>query len=342
MKTKRVFISDIHLSSEELYEAGRSWYQPKKHRPRLLGFLERHVLAHREEIKDLVLLGDIFNNWVCPAGKAPPSYPVIFKANPDELKALRKAVKAGINVFFLSGNHDFDLEKRVIEAKVKGLRAIKVYRSGRIHAEHGNSFDIYNRPDFICDPAYGRPIGYFLSRLATSAGTDDFGILDLPAYLDYILEAAVTPQTIFESMIEGMAERAGMGDGSKIRMPGGRTMTVAAVKERYSRLAGIYNVRELISDLYQRRYLHGPADRLCARDQVNVVVFGHTHNALIDKDWFLVEDRIYANTGSMCKDNAYAVEINKSREPDVPLTVSLLKIAGDGTAETQEEEEVAR
>jgi hypothetical protein len=41
-KTKRLFISDIHLSSEEIYEnhPDISWFKPDKHKQRLLNFID--------------------------------------------------------------------------------------------------------------------------------------------------------------------------------------------------------------------------------------------------------------------------------------------------------------
>ncbi len=70
-----------------------------------------------------------------------------------------------------------------------------------------------------------------------------------------------------------------------------------------------------------------------------MVVFGHTHNAMIDKDFFLVRDRIYANTGSWCKDNAYCVEIDKN---DTPATtcVRLQRVDQRGRIQKTQSEEI--
>ena len=331
-KTRRIFLSDIHMSSAELYQRKKlsTWYLPEKHQARLLGFLNGYVLAGKEEIKDVILLGDIFNTWVCPANMRPPTYASIIKSNGDVIAAFRRIIRSGINIFYVNGNHDFDLRPDEIQARIKGIRPVKYYRSGRIHAEHGHRHDIYNRPDFISDPAFGRPIGYFISRLTATAGAKGPTLLDLPAYLDDLLEAAATSQTIFASIVEAMAERAGMQDSDTITMPEGRKLTVAEVKQRYERLSTVYSISELINDLYERRYLHASADRLCARHNFNTVIFGHTHNALVDKDWFLVEDRIYANTGSWCKEKAYCVEIDKSPAPEVPITVCAMQIGDEG------------
>ncbi len=341
-KTKRLFISDIHLSSEEIYKnhPDISWFKPDRHKQRLLNFIDNTIIAKKNSVKDVILLGDIFNTWICPASIPPPSYQEIFKANQEILDKFQDILDSGISLFYTNGNHDFDLTAAKIEDKINGIRAIKYYRTGRIHAEHGNRFDIYNKPDFITDPAYGKPIGYFISRLVATAGGREIGILDLPNFIDDIIESAVTDQNIFSSIIEGLAERVNMGDDNTILMPNKRKITIGELKVRYEKLSDVYNKRELVADLFQRRYLNGPADRLCQKYDFNIVVFGHTHNAMIDKDYFLVEDRIYANTGSWCKDKAYCVEIDKSPRASGQVRVSLYSVRDDGSAKRKATETV--
>jgi UDP-2,3-diacylglucosamine pyrophosphatase LpxH len=341
-KTRRLFISDIHLSSEDIYKnhSDIAWFKPEKHKKRLINFIDNAIIAKENTIKDVILLGDIFNTWICPAAVTPPSYQKIFDANKDILDRFQKIIKSGVNLFYTNGNHDFDLAPAEIGDRIKGIRAIKYYRTGRIHAEHGNRFDIYNKPDFITDPAYGKPIGYFISRLVASAGGREIGILDLPNFIDDIVEAAVTDQNIFSSIIEGLGERVNMGDDDKIQMPNGREITIGDLKQRYEKLSDVYSKRELVADLFQRRYLNGPADRLCQKYDFNVVVFGHTHNAMIDKDYFLVEDRIYANTGSWCKEKAYCVEINKTARTSGKVRVNLYRVKDDGSLTRKASESV--
>ncbi|MCF8130226.1 MAG: metallophosphoesterase [Deltaproteobacteria bacterium] len=341
-KTKRFFISDIHLSSQALYDDPKkpAWYDPEIHNTRLLGFLEKTVLAQKDQVKDLILLGDVFNTWVCPAKKAPPKYSEIFTANRPVLNMFKKIIKAGIDLYYVNGNHDYDLDPATIKSVIPGIAVINYYRSGRIYAEHGSQYDIYNKPDFVTDPAFGRPIGYFISRLVSSLGAEGYGLIDLADYLDDILEAALTSQNIFSSIIEGLAERANMKETDNITLPHQKKISIEALKERFERLSGVYTLNELINDLYQRRYLNGPADRLCRRYDFNVVVFGHTHNAMLDKDWFLTSDRIYANAGCWCKTNAHSVEVDKIRDPKQKARVRLYKVDPDGDSTVISDEEV--
>lgn len=343
-RTRRIFISDIHLSSEEAYRPENSqplsWFLPERDGDRLLNFLETSIIQNGADIKDVVLLGDIFNSWVWPADQVPPGYDRIFESNPLVLEKFIKIIASGINLFFINGNHDFDLSPDKVQAAIPGIQPVQCYRSGLMFAEHGHQYDIYNKPDFICDPAYGCPIGYFITRLMTSAGQVQFNLLDLPGVIDDILEAALTSQTIFASIIEALAERAGMNGEDEVPLPGGDRISINQLKERYQKLGEIYNLSELISDLYERRYLHGPADRLCQKSDYHVVVFGHTHNALIDKDFFLVKDRIYANSGCFCKENAYCVEIDKANDPKKPIKVRLNQVEAHGGMSLIDEQEV--
>ncbi len=325
-KTTRYFISDIHLSSKKLYDDGYSWFKMPHHQTRLIKFLDENILGN-SNVKDVVLLGDIFNTWICPAHIKPPSYTEIAEANKEILDKFREIIKNGINLFYVNGNHDFDLEEEEIRTAIQGIMPIKIYSSGRLHAEHGHKFDdIFNKPDYYCDPAYGRPIGYVISRLVTSFTTSGYSLLDLPTYLDDIAEAAITDQNIYETIIEGLAERAGMTEDDVIKMPYGNDLSIKEAKARYRKLEEKYSFSEFVRELWDRSALGWHADRLCSKNDIKVVIFGNSHKALIDKDYFLVKDRIYANTGSWCKKNAYCVKVEKNKT----TKVSLLKVDPQG------------
>ncbi|MCP4611576.1 MAG: hypothetical protein GY845_22935 [Planctomycetes bacterium] len=322
----RYFISDLHLSSKKLYDKGCSWFKKTEHEPRLINFIDENILG-KTNIKDVVLLGDIFNTWICPAAEEPPSYDEIFNANKKILDRFKKIIKSGINLFYVNGNHDYDLKEDDIRVAVPGIMPIKIYSSGLLHAEHGHLFDdIFNKPDYLCDPAFGRPIGYIISRLITSFSTSGYSLLDLPTYLDDIVEAALTNQNIYETIIEGLAERAGMNDDDVIKMPHGKELSIREAKSRYRKLGEKYSSSEFVRELWDRSSLGWHADKMCHTNDINVVIFGHSHKALIDKDFFLVKDRIYANTGSWCKKNAYCVKVEKNKT----TKVTLLKIDPDG------------
>jgi hypothetical protein len=229
------------------------------------------------------------------------------------------------------------LGEQEIRSAVKGIRPIKVYRSGLLHAEHGHRFDdIFNMPDYLCDPAFGRPIGYIITRLVASFTTSGYSLFDLPTYLDDIAEAALTDQNIYETIIEGLAERAGMSGKDTIKMPYGDDLSIEEAKRRYGKLQQKYSFLEFVRELWDRSSLGWHADRLCSKSDINVVIFGHSHKALLDKDFFLVKDRIYANTGSWCKHNAYCVMVDKQKK----TKVTLLKIDAQGKVAKRKSESI--
>ena len=325
-KTQRYFLSDIHLSSQNLYDGGYAWFKKPKHQTRLINFIDQYILGN-SKVKDVILLGDIFDTWVCPADTKPPTYDEIFDANREILTKFNEITANGIELFYVNGNHDYDLTQSEIKKVIPKAHLIKKYSTSLLRAEHGNRFDeIFNNPDYFCDPAFGLPIGYIMSRLVASITTTGYSLFDLPTYLDDIVEAAGTDQNIFESIIEGLAERAGLGESGGIVMPNGSKLTIENAKARYKKLEQKYSFSDFIRELWDRSSLGWQADRMCIKEDLKIVVFGHSHKATIDKDFFLTKDRIYANTGSWCLENAYSVMVEKGKS----FKVTLLKIDPEG------------
>jgi UDP-2,3-diacylglucosamine pyrophosphatase LpxH len=334
-RTKRVFISDIHQNAKKAYEDGFSWYVPNSHGPRLLQFLEKEILAKARRIKDLVLLGDIFDGWVWPCDPVPAEWIEIVRANLDFCDRIAEISKAGVNVFWSPGNHDYDIPKWVLQRHLPYVHEIAAYKgAGRVHAEHGHLHSLFNCMDWLNDPAYGLPIGYYITRFATTVPGNVFDRSSVLGYVDDLAEAVFTPATIFESILEGISERA---DTELITMREGRDgtfRTLDELKERYKGLADQHGLGlwGIASSALAEGNLEKVGDELCAKMGFNVCIFGHTHKAKIDKDWFGVEDRIYANAGTWCGDRAHCVVVDKpKRKLSYNLKVSLCEVADDGT-----------
>ena len=329
MATKRIFLSDIHLSAQSLYTSGDARYKPAQHRPRLLNFIQNHILARANRIKDVVLLGDIFDTWTCPPDVEPPSYQQIFEDNPHEMQAFQAIIDAGIKLWYVHGNHDFDLNATELKAAIPNIQVIRSYLgAGRSHAEHGHQHTLFNSVDFRSDRAFGRPIGYYIARAATRTEHSGQSISDILSYLEDVLEAGFTSQTLPSSIVEAITERAGMNPQDSFTLPGCNQITVQAVKDRYAGLTDHYTGWRLFRRIFDELgRLSRVADTLCEERSYNVVVFGHTHKAKIDKDSWFVEDRIYANTGAWCQEDAHCVEIDKGRST---LTVRLHEVDDNG------------
>ena len=79
-----LYISDVHMASHARYEDHSSWFRPEHHSARLISFLERKLLEPPEQ---LVLLGDIFENWLAPVEAIPSSWQEILGSNQNFLEA---------------------------------------------------------------------------------------------------------------------------------------------------------------------------------------------------------------------------------------------------------------
>lgn len=327
-RTKRIVISDIHLSSAERYKAKDAWFVPATQTKRLMSTLKQRVLNRADEVKDLIVLGDAFDNWVCPADQVPPTYEAIFAANGHILDLLKQIVAAGVGVFYTNGNHDFDLQKRELVAAVPGIRHVRAYVSGRIYAEHGHDQTLFNQVDYQSDPAFGRPIGYFITRALTGTKFSGKSPADILSYVDDILESLTPFETVGGAAIEAVTERVGMKPTDKFKMPGGAEVSIEEVKQRYKNLGQQYGSYKAAKRAFRDlRGLDGAADEVSRDRSCNVVLFGHTHHATLDKDTFLVEDRIYANSGTWCEGTAHYVEVDKGDE-QVQVEVHEVDAAG--------------
>ena len=175
MSDKRIFISDIHLGDDARYTDPvpdrRARFFPSKHRDRLLYFLEKQIIPEKNNIKDLVLLGDIFDTWVCPFDALPPTYDSIFcsQENKPVLDSLRQIAASNINLCYVNGNHDYDLTDTKIQKAIPGIitkpEGYEDVELG-LYAEHGHRFTLFNQS--YPDVANGLPIGACAARGAAA------------------------------------------------------------------------------------------------------------------------------------------------------------------------------
>jgi UDP-2,3-diacylglucosamine pyrophosphatase LpxH len=330
-RNKRVFISDTHISHIPVLGPGKydyTWLQ-QSDAMAFTNFLK--YLNNQPDVEEIILIGDLFDNWVIPVNVEPPTIDDIItsrKANGDPvMQALTDLCQnPDIRVVCLPGNHDMELTPGVIEkhfknnSKAQGPGMIfggtgawnsgsSVYRSSRLRAEHGSAHAMFNAPDPINNPGSRLPLGYYISRVvATKYYNTGHGDRHWWTYVDDILEA-VGPDRLAASAFEAVLEEAGLSFNTKIVMPSrnGQPVTITAqeVKDKYQNLYTQWQERvgvgiALKSILAEIGYLDDAADRLCKKNDTNIVVFGHSHDWVLDKDSWFVDDRIYANCGTWC------------------------------------------
>jgi len=336
-KTARVFLSDVHLGTGRSYD----WFQPSRHRAKLLAVLD-YAIEHHTRIKDLVLLGDIFDTWLCPIEQPPHTIADILAANPEIVAKLRVCVEKLDNVFYINGNHDMSVTQQDLAPLGVGARKVQripAYQAGLLYAEHGHRFAMFNAADRLHDPTHALPIGYFVTRVL--CGHSDYNKPGaIVRYIDDLLESACTTQTITSSVLEALMELTGHCDDDVVHMPFGRQKwTLGAVKRRYAsvfdrwveKFGHRYAIRSVLGELNALGWF---ADRLATSRGYRVVVLGHSHQAKMDKDqWFVADDRIYANAGYMCPsgdDDTNFIEVDKSPQG---LVVNLMR-ADDNAVST--------
>jgi UDP-2,3-diacylglucosamine pyrophosphatase LpxH len=125
-------------------------------------------------------------------------------------------------------------------------------------------------------------------------------------------------------VFEAILEEARLSLDTPIVMPkrNGKTERVNAreISARYQNLYSQWKERlgagiAFKSILAEIGYLEDAADRLCKKNDTNIVIFGHSHDWDLDKDSWFVKDHIYANCGSWCDSPPYTyVEIETLRD----------------------------
>jgi UDP-2,3-diacylglucosamine pyrophosphatase LpxH len=332
--TKRAFISDVHLGIGEPTD----WYKKDVHDKRLLGFFD-FVMANAGEIKDLVLVGDIFDTWVFQMDKKPPTIQQILEHNSNIITKLKDCVGELQNVFYLNGNHDMHVSPSdLADIKKNGsqIQWIREYRSGALYAVHGHNYAMFNARDSLHDPGNGYPLGYYISRIL--AGDKSYTKPgSIVGFVDDLLEAAVTTQTISESVVEALMEHRGMDRDEKFIMPGeSQPVAIKEIKKRYTGLFDrwvdkfgfYYSLRAIKGELGSLGWF---ADRICKWRDYKVVIMGHTHDKEFDPDPSLFgRGRIYANPGYWCGETSHFVLADKKNGS---FEVSLIQATDQNTYE---------
>ncbi len=191
---KRIFVSDIHMGDEKSLKPDPYYCSDKAlHKYGWLGearaenfaeFLQTCVL-NVPDVEELVILGDLFDAWVCPASCDPLSgngnIKELFEAivNARQNKRIVDNLWQIINekkLIYVIGNHDTQ-RKDIISAIIPGINHIgkegldirEVYKipDQGIWAEHGHHYTLFNAEDsydYQGSP-HILPIGYFITRL---------------------------------------------------------------------------------------------------------------------------------------------------------------------------------
>jgi len=360
-RAKRVYISDIHMNAGMSLSPpqGRYSYEWLDHKMarRFAEFLR--YLNRSADVREVVILGDLMDDWVYPVDVVPPNFQDIVDApvNTEIVRELKNlSNNADISVVYLPGNHDMGISKKFLQRNFPGMvfggSALKnsAYRTSRLRAEHGSAYSMFNAPDPMNNPSRRLPLGYFISRVTASkeyeTGSDKRHYW---SYADDLLEA-LGPQQLAASVFEAILEEAGLSAEAEIKMPLVRgkliTITAGEVKERYSGLYAQWKQQygpgtAFKGVLAEIGYLGDIADTLCKSGDTNIVVFGHSHGWVLDKDSLFVENRIYANCGTWCDDKLPRTFVETEKDEKNKIHVVRVMDWNNGQVRALDEKEVS-
>ncbi|MCF8142696.1 MAG: metallophosphoesterase [Deltaproteobacteria bacterium] len=211
-RNKQVFISDIHMNVDGPF----SWFV--NHAADLTLFLTG--LNTRDDVAELVILGDLLDDWVSPVTYTPQTFADILGAgnNAPVVTALRVICdNPDIAVTYVVGNHDMlsfeSQNKKVIADAFPGMTIISdspglgaYTRDDVIWAEHGHRYTLFNAPDTWSRSNGHLALGYFISRLAASKSISSGQVVTSLEVLDRFVKS---PATVNEYLIQGGYEEVG-------------------------------------------------------------------------------------------------------------------------------------
>src|SRR5262245_45872508 len=174
-----VVLSDVHIGNN----SPTCWYQAAVHE-RPLNEALAWILARRSIVREVVLLGDLFDVWTYPPSVRPPSMREIVAANPallgpgGPLAAVVRALPGRVRL--LLGNHDGSLTPADIDLVNRSLggnpargerielvtapwHVVTGASGARTVFSHGHHWCMFNAPDARSRWA-SIPIGHFVSR----------------------------------------------------------------------------------------------------------------------------------------------------------------------------------
>ncbi len=308
-RTRRIFISDIHMGDQRSFVSPNSYVWFRDNVALLAGFL--NAMLQTPDVREVIILGDLFDQWIVPADFTPITKLEAICSNPvydpviQGLKAL--AASGDITLTYVPGNHDMSLEPAAIkdtrqffEDFFRGINfcgektgPLGTYKSGVIAAEHGNRYCLFNAPDLESNSGgCFLPLGYFISRLdaykVCRTGLP-CGVFDV--FAGFVREYLKGNTNFVEDVFLATARECGLLDGAfqVAGLPGyGDEISVALIASRFMRIAtnwakapGREKVDALMALEAEELGLFAAARAVYLHDaaQARVVVFGHTHTA---------------------------------------------------------------
>ena len=364
--TKRIFISDFHMGDNR----GMKPYPPH---PYSYGWLNKnisvaadflHEQLQKEDISEVIILGDLFDQWVIPLDMDPLTGFDNICNNPanksivDNLKAL--AASPRIKLTYVPGNHDMSIspesltiEKKFMQDNFPGINYIcedgkpaGVYRAGMLAAEHGDMYCLFNSPDTWTVPDSFLPLGYFITRLTAYkvAQTNKHeNYLDI--LWNFIKEFKTKPRFI-EDFVLAVAADSGLKPDSLIDMKEigafPEEISVSDISAKFKNLIINWDKNHknfhAIDAMISEAVLSLPARKIYfSKNAANIVIFGHTHKYTMHKNYLFRNEVIETEDELVSKaDELRAKETDRADEKIKDSSVPCKSIYANSGAWTDE------
>lgn len=292
----------------------------------LVDFLS-HLCADAAEISEVVFVGDILDNWICPHDEAPPTFTEILSAHPQVVAAVNALLARGVRLVFLEGNHDMYLTEAELETVFTPSVNLKYYPefylNEGVYAVHGHSFDPFNKRVTGGPGNYpGLPLGYFMSRIvATKKAVTNSSRRSLVELIEGFIESLSVNNPLAVAVFDAVLHDANLDENITFLMPDRTVITYAEVRNAFAGSpvsASIADLRPFAKTLAENHKApNGFKD-------VGLVVCGHTHDALVgllEPDGYIGDGTanlpVYANSGTWAgSDDSYKAPTYIEVEPD--------------------------
>jgi len=175
-------ISDIHCGDERATNGNYSWFG--KNAAALEDFL--NFIKNNQEVKELVILGDLFDEWMVPYEFSPFDSTINITNSKEYFHAIansstnkpvfdkmQEIISEGeIDIIYVPGNHDMLITQEILAEIIPGAQwksdatGLGKYNPvDEILMEHGHRYDFFNCPQPLVNDGHILPPGYFVSRL---------------------------------------------------------------------------------------------------------------------------------------------------------------------------------
>ncbi len=311
MGGKRIFLSDIHMG----INAPWTWLSAAESKE-CAHFLT--VINGMPDVSDVVLVGDIADDNVCPIDKNPANFQNILEdnINRDLVNALKTIdQKSSMKLHLIKGNHDVALDEATAKNVFPNLMFHEnKFEVGNLIAIHGNAYQMWCAPDDRAENKFNPlPLGYFISRMWATMETKKNIKMKMP--IAKLVSQAVKQNNIDptrksllginvpEVVIKYIVKKAELSLENNILMNAPyQNVKIKDLIANYQNLEKIWKKKFGMARFldYAIKYDHFVGD-MCLEKDKRVVIWGHTHDKILREPFPARKSAyVYANCGNWC------------------------------------------